>query len=112
MKNITTCLFLYFFPLSLLNLLIHLLYILQVFLFQEREHVLRLYAENDRLKIKELEDRKRIQHLLLLSHPLNTENTYFLKEQPAKVRRIIKEIAYTLPYNRNFLHGANLGFCG
>ena len=24
---------------------------MQVFLFQEREHVLRLYAENDRLKV-------------------------------------------------------------
>ena len=58
---------------------------LQVFLFQEREHVLRLYAENDRLKIRELEDRKRIQHLLSLSHPMKMENTYFLKEQPAKV---------------------------
>lgn len=30
---------------------------MQVYLFQEREHVLRLYAENDRLKILELEDR-------------------------------------------------------
>ena len=58
---------------------------LQVFLFQEREHVLRLYAENDRLKIKELEDRKRIQHLLSLSCPVNTENTYFFKDQPPRV---------------------------
>lgn len=32
---------------------------MQVYLFQEREQVLRLYAENDRLKIRELEDRKR-----------------------------------------------------
>ena len=59
--------------------------ILQVFLFQEREQVLRLYAENDRLKIKELEDRKKIQHLLSLSCPVNTENTYFMRDQPAKV---------------------------
>ena len=58
---------------------------LQVFLFQEREHVLRLYAENDRLKIKELEDRKTIQHLLSLACPLNAETTYFLKNNPAKV---------------------------
>jgi coiled-coil domain-containing protein 77 len=27
---------------------------MQVYLFQEREHVLRLYAENDRLKVDEL----------------------------------------------------------
>lgn len=58
---------------------------LQVFLFQEREHVLRLYAENDRLKIKELEDRKRIQQLLTLSRPVNGETTYFFKDNPAKV---------------------------
>lgn len=27
---------------------------MQVFLFQEREHVLRLYAENDRLKVSNI----------------------------------------------------------
>jgi hypothetical protein len=48
---------------------------MQGFLFQEREHgfcniaiinflVLRLYAENDRLKILEVEDRAKIQTLL------------------------------------------------
>jgi coiled-coil domain-containing protein 77 len=58
---------------------------MQVFLFQEREHVLRLYAENDRLKIRELEDRKKIQHLLSLSQPVLSETTYFHKEPPAKV---------------------------
>lgn len=57
----------------------------KVFLFQERDHVLRLYAENDRLKIKELEDRKTIQHLLSLTKPVSTETTYFIKEPPAKV---------------------------
>ena len=58
---------------------------MQVFLFQEREHVLRLYAENDRLRIQELEDRKKIQHLLTLTQPVNAETTYFVKEPPAKV---------------------------
>jgi hypothetical protein len=29
---------------------------MQVYLFQEREHVLRLYAENDRLKVNYLEE--------------------------------------------------------
>ena len=58
---------------------------MQVFLFQEREHVLRLYAENDRLKIKELEDRKRIQHLLSLSQPVSAETTYFFQDKPARV---------------------------
>uniref|UniRef100_A0A670JQH5 Coiled-coil domain containing 77 n=1 Tax=Podarcis muralis TaxID=64176 RepID=A0A670JQH5_PODMU len=59
---------------------------MQVFLFQEREHVLRLYAENDRLKIRELEDRKKIQHLLALLGTDSGEVTYFCKEPPHKVR--------------------------
>ncbi|XP_066490541.1 coiled-coil domain-containing protein 77 [Tiliqua scincoides] len=58
---------------------------MQVYLFQEREHVLRLYAENDRLKIRELEDRKKIQHLLALVGTDNGEITYFYKEPPDKV---------------------------
>ncbi|XP_067132323.1 coiled-coil domain-containing protein 77-like [Centruroides vittatus] len=37
---------------------------IQLSLFQEREHVLQLYTENDRLKVRELEDHKRIQYLL------------------------------------------------
>ncbi|XP_039616601.1 coiled-coil domain-containing protein 77 [Polypterus senegalus] len=58
---------------------------MQVYLFQEREHALRLYAENDRLKIREIEDRKKIQHLLLLVGPDIEEITYFHKEPPHKV---------------------------
>lgn len=57
---------------------------MQVYLFQEREHVLRLYAENDRLKIRELEDRKKIQHLLSLSKATVPEITYFHHQPPAK----------------------------
>ena len=57
---------------------------IQVYLFQEREHVLRLYAENDRLKIRELEDRKKIHTLLMLSGLTEREVSYFLKEPPAK----------------------------
>ncbi|TNN12653.1 Coiled-coil domain-containing protein isoform 2 [Schistosoma japonicum] len=53
---------------------------MQVYLFQEREHVLRLYAENDRLKIRELDDRRKIQHLLQLSSLGPNEVTYFLKQ--------------------------------
>ena len=58
---------------------------MQVYLFQEREHVLRLYSENDRLKIRELEDRKKIQHLLSLTQPVCSEITYFHKEPHSKV---------------------------
>ncbi|XP_029952282.1 coiled-coil domain-containing protein 77 [Salarias fasciatus] len=58
---------------------------MQVFLFQEREQSLRLYAENDRLKIRELEDRKKIHHLLALVGPDAGEITYFHREPPHKV---------------------------
>ncbi|NXS58385.1 CCD77 protein, partial [Brachypteracias leptosomus] len=57
---------------------------MQVYLFQEREHILRLYSENDRLKIRELEDRKKIQHLLALAGTDKGEITYFHKEPPNK----------------------------
>ncbi|KAK7101927.1 coiled-coil domain-containing protein 77-like [Littorina saxatilis] len=57
---------------------------MQIYLFQEREHVLRLYAENDRLKIRELEDKKKIQKLLNLGSASGGEVTYFLKEPPAR----------------------------
>ncbi|NXY45319.1 CCD77 protein, partial [Ceuthmochares aereus] len=61
---------------------------MQVYLFQEREHVLRLYSENDRLKIRELEDRKKIQRLLALVGTDKGEVTYFLKEPPHKASSI------------------------
>ncbi|XP_020909424.1 coiled-coil domain-containing protein 77 [Exaiptasia diaphana] len=57
---------------------------MQVYLFQEREHVLRLYAENDRLKIRELDDRKKIQHLISLSRGGEAEITYFHRQPPAR----------------------------
>ncbi len=44
-----------------------------VFLYDEREQVLRLQAEADGLKIQEIEDRRRIQHLLALTQPVAQE---------------------------------------
>ena len=58
---------------------------MQVFLFQEREQVLKLYAENDRLKIQELQDRKKINRLLSLAGVNENEVTYFVKEPPGKL---------------------------
>ncbi|XP_038176398.1 coiled-coil domain-containing protein 77 isoform X2 [Arvicola amphibius] len=58
---------------------------MQVCLFQEREHVLRLYSENDQLRIRELEDKKKIQNLLALVGTDTGEVTYFYKEPPHKV---------------------------
>ncbi|XP_030690611.1 coiled-coil domain-containing protein 77 isoform X2 [Globicephala melas] len=64
----------------------------QVCLFQEREHVLRLYSENDRLRIRELEDKKKIQNLLALVGTDTGEVTYFYKEPPNKVSIFQKTI--------------------
>ncbi|NXD90718.1 CCD77 protein, partial [Chaetorhynchus papuensis] len=61
---------------------------MQVYLFQEKEQVLRLYSENDRLKLRELEDRKRIQQLLALLGTDDGEVTYFHKEPPHKASPI------------------------
>ncbi|ELK02600.1 coiled-coil domain-containing protein 77 [Pteropus alecto] len=65
---------------------------MQVCLFQEREHVLRLYSENDRLRIRELEDKKKIQNLLALVGTDTGEVTYFYKEPPNKVSIFQKTI--------------------
>uniref|UniRef100_A0A8D0GYC5 Coiled-coil domain containing 77 n=1 Tax=Sphenodon punctatus TaxID=8508 RepID=A0A8D0GYC5_SPHPU len=69
---------------------------MQVYLFQEREHVLRLYSENDRLKIRELEDKKKIQHLLALVGTDTGEITYFHKEPPHKVRTFIWDALFVI----------------
>uniref|UniRef100_A0A8B9Y023 Coiled-coil domain containing 77 n=1 Tax=Bos mutus grunniens TaxID=30521 RepID=A0A8B9Y023_BOSMU len=65
---------------------------MQVCLFQEREHVLRLYSENDRLRIRELEDKKKIQNLLALVGTDTGEVTYFYKEPPNKVSILQKTV--------------------
>lgn len=52
---------------------------MQVYLFQEREQVLRLHAENDRLHLRELQDREKIQHLLTLSHPSRGGDVTYLQ---------------------------------
>lgn len=57
---------------------------MQACLFQEREHVLRLYSENDRLRIRELEDKKKIQSLLALVGTDTGEVTYFTRNLPTK----------------------------
>ncbi|XP_054071668.1 coiled-coil domain-containing protein 77 isoform X2 [Rissa tridactyla] len=74
---------------------------MQVYLFQEREHVLRLYSENDRLKIRELEDRKKIQHLLALVGTDKGEVTYFHKEPPHKVTVLQRPVKSRDPHERN-----------
>jgi coiled-coil domain-containing protein 77 len=44
-------------------------------LFEERDTLLRLQAENDELRLQEAEDRRRLQHLMSLTHPVDQEVT-------------------------------------
>ncbi|XP_073400287.1 coiled-coil domain-containing protein 77 isoform X2 [Dendrobates tinctorius] len=82
---------------------------MQVYLFQEREHVLRLYSENDRLKIRELEDRKKIQQLLALVATSGGEITYFHKEPPNKVTVPQRSIQTGDPHERKERRPGRIG---
>jgi len=76
----------------------------KVCILQEREQVLRLYAENDRLRIREVGDRKRIQHLIAIAGPAAAEVKAFHK-------CLIMEL-YTMryPYVKKFGNLFKLGF--
>ena len=52
------------------------------YLWEEREKGQRLQAENDELKVQELEDRRKIQHLLSLVDPLVQDTTYVRDAPP------------------------------
>ena len=58
-----------------------------IYLFDEREQVLKLQAENDQLKVQEMEDRRRIQHLLSLTQPVTQEVTFYRDARPSKMTR-------------------------
>ncbi|KAA0177757.1 hypothetical protein FNF27_00929 [Cafeteria roenbergensis] len=49
----------------------------QVYLYDERETVLRLQTECEGLKIRDFENRRRVQHLLALTQPVTHETTFF-----------------------------------
>ena len=51
--------------------------------------MLKLYAENDRLKINELDNKKKIAHLLALAGPAAEECSYFLRDPPNHVSGIM-----------------------
>ncbi|NP_001086567.1 coiled-coil domain-containing protein 77 [Xenopus laevis] len=82
---------------------------MQVYLFQEREHVLRLYSENDRLKIRELEDRKKIQKLLALVGTSEGDITYFHKEPPSKVTIPQRTVQSGDPFDRKVQRSGRAG---
>ena len=59
-----------------------------VYLFDEREMVLKLQAEVDQMKVQEVEDRRRIQHLLALTQPVDQSVTFFVDKRPAAMTRL------------------------
>ncbi len=52
-----------------------------------RVQVLKLQAENEQLRIQEVEDRRRIQHLLALTQPVSQEVTFFRDCRPEQLTR-------------------------
>lgn len=56
----------------------------RVYLCDEREVVVRLQTENEQLKLRDIENRRRIQHLLALTQPVTHETTFFRPGSPAK----------------------------
>jgi coiled-coil domain-containing protein 77 len=52
------------------------------FLFEERQRLLALQAENDNLRLQEVQDRQRIQQLLSITQPLEQEITYHKETMP------------------------------
>ena len=67
---------------------------MQIYLFQEREHVLRLYSENDRLKVRYY------QNLLLeLQKALSDMQIYFFQEREHVLRLYSENSVRNKPEN-------------
>jgi coiled-coil domain-containing protein 77 len=62
----------------------------QQFLFEERQRLLLLQAENDELKLQEIQDRQRIQQLLALTQPLEQTVTYKQGGAPSSITAYLK----------------------
>lgn len=61
------------------------------YLFEERERLLSLQAENDELRLQEREDRRQIKHLLALTQPTQQEITYHQDSKPRAVTAFAHE---------------------
>lgn len=60
-------------------------------LVEERRQTLRLLAENDQLKIQELQDRRKIRYLLSISTIPESETTYFRDKLDKRLIRLQKK---------------------
>ena len=63
------------------------------YLFEERDRLLAMQAENDELKLQEVEDRRRIQHLLQLMNPSEQEVTFSRDAPPETIALYPKSTA-------------------
>lgn len=63
----------------------------QQFLFEERQRLLLLQAENDELKLQEIQDRQRIQQLLAMTQPLEQTVTFKQGGAPSSVTAFPKQ---------------------
>lgn len=52
-------------------------------LFEERDRLLQLQAENDELRLLEMENRQQIQHLTALVDPINQAVTFHRDQDPS-----------------------------
>jgi coiled-coil domain-containing protein 77 len=60
---------------------------MQLTLFSEREQIVALAKENDRLRLKESEDQRRLMELMAVAQPVEQDVTYFEDRRPEVVNR-------------------------
>ncbi|KAJ1634932.1 hypothetical protein T492DRAFT_836494 [Pavlovales sp. CCMP2436] len=68
-----------------------------MFLWEEREARLRVQAQNDEMRLTELESRRKMQHLLALSNPVTQEVTNFHGQVPDGLTRAPHALAASHP---------------
>ncbi|KNC55957.1 CCDC77 protein [Thecamonas trahens ATCC 50062] len=60
-----------------------------LYVYDERQQLLQVYAENDEMRVQELEDRRKIKQLLALTKPVASEVTYMPGREPVRMRRFL-----------------------
>lgn len=76
------------------------------YLFEERDRLLKLQSENDELRLQEVEDRKRIRHLLAMHGPLEQEITYNRDSKPNIVTVYPRHGQENMPRKANQAEGS------
>ncbi len=66
----------------------------KLIIFDERQKSLKLLRENDELKVREIEDRRKIGELLAMTDAVEDEINVFKDLRPGKSKQTIKENLY------------------